>query len=121
MTSNLIEGYAVVEDFGSSTPLTGSGGATPAFTSKVISNLGAYGPNRRVVGSVFMDQTGTLQVEGSYDGVHWRNVGSSVAVTASTLATFDQVIYHPLTRVVVTNTQSSGQTVLELSISTRPN
>ena len=121
LVDTLIEGQLIGDDFGSTTPLSGSGGATPSFTSGVVSNYGANGPIRRVVGSVYTDQAGTLQVEGSVNGTTWRNVGSSVAVTASTLQTFDQVVYHPLTRVVLTNTQSSAQTVLELSISTRPN
>lgn len=117
MGNNLIDGVLVCDDFGSGTPL----GDSDVYTSPVISNYGANGPVRRVVGSVYTSHAGSLQVEGSYDGVNWRNVGSSVTVTATTLATFDSVVYHPLTRVVLTNGSGAAQTSLELSISTRPN
>jgi hypothetical protein len=117
----LIDSYVVAEDFGSSTPLAAVGSAPAnAFTTGVISNYGANGAVRRVVGSVYTDQAGTVQVQQSTDGVTWHNLGSAVAIVASTLETFDQVVYAPLTRVVLTNTASSVQTVLQFSVSTRP-
>lgn len=103
--------------FHSTTPLAGSGSA-PAnvFTSGVFTNENC----RRVTGSVFADQAGSLQLEGSDDGVNWENLGSAVAVSASTLATFDQVLYNGLTRAVYTNTAGTAQTIFRLYGYTNP-
>ena len=77
------------------TPLAGNG----VFTSNPVSNLNA----RRIVGSAFADQAGVLSFQFSDDGTIWESFGTTVAVSVSTYATFDQVIYGALIRLVYTN------------------
>lgn len=74
-------------------------GTNAVFTSAPIANL----DSRRLVGSVFADQAGTLAFSFSDDGTIWEPLATTVAVTANTYATFDQVIYGGLIRLVYTN------------------
>jgi hypothetical protein len=62
------------------------------FTTAVLGANGVYNSpiftvaNGTVTYGIFANQSGSLQFETSNDGVTWYNVGSAVAVTASTFA-----------------------------------
>lgn len=85
------------------------------FTSNPVSNLNA----RRIVGSAFADQAGVLSFEMSDDGVNWEAFTTTVTVGVSTYATFDQIIYSALVRLVYTN-GAAANTIFRLSACTYP-
>jgi hypothetical protein len=81
--------------FQTETVLAGSG----VYTSPIITNENA----RRLTGTCFANQSGSFVIQGSDDGTNWTPLASSTAVSASTLVTYDQILYNALTRAVYTN------------------
>ena len=84
--------------------------ASATYTSTTLS-LGVYD---KIVGSVFADQTGTLDVNQSYDGTHW-DVQSSITVSASTPTGFNISVVAPYAQLVYTN-GATAQTVFRLNV-----
>lgn len=72
------------------------------------------GPFDKIVGSVFADQTGTLDVNQSYDGTHW-DVQSSITVNASTPTGFNIAVVAPYAQLVYTN-GTTAQAVFRLNV-----
>ncbi len=84
--------------------------ASATYTSTTLS-LGVYD---KIVGSVYADQTGTLDVNQSYDGKNW-DVQSNVTVSASTPTGFNIAVVAPYQQVVYTN-GSTAQTTFRLNV-----
>lgn len=85
-------------------------GANAVLTSKTFM-VSAFD---KIVGSVYADQTGTLDVNQSYDGTHW-DVQSSITVSASTPTGFNISVVAPYAQLVYTN-GATAQTVFRLHV-----
>jgi hypothetical protein len=86
------------------TPITGSG----TYTSSAIDGLTL----RRVTGTVYADQAGTLNIQESKDGTTYRTI-TTQAITASTPYAFDAIFHSRYIRLNHVN-DAVAQTVFEL-------
>lgn len=84
-------------------------GASASYTSATFDGL-LY---RRITGKVFADQAGTLNLQHSDDGITWDTL-TTINVTASTPAKFDEPIYCRYVRANYVN-GATAQTVFRLS------
>jgi hypothetical protein len=109
--TNVGAGIEIAPTALSTTPL----GSAGVWTSDPFGSLMV----KRLVGTVFADQSGTLKFQYSFDNVNWYDLSETVAVTASTIATFDQEVFAPVTRAVYTN-GGTAQTVFRISVSSSP-
>lgn len=86
---------------GSTTPLTGSASYTSHWTNTDVAP--------RLTGSVFADQSGTIYIEQSGDGIT-ADVSASYTVTASTGEGFAENIVLPYARIRYVNGSSAQGT-----------
>ena len=84
--------------------------ASATYTSDTLS-LGSYD---KIVGSVYADQTGTLDINQSFNGSDW-DVQSSITVSASTPTGFNVSVVAPYQQLVYTN-GATAQTVFRLNV-----
>lgn len=92
------------------TPTPAALAASATYTSDTLS-LGAYD---KIVGSVFTDQTGTLDINQSYNGTDW-DVQSSITVNASTPTGYNIAVVAPYQQLVYIN-GATAQTVFRLNV-----
>jgi len=84
-------------------------GVSGTYTSASIDGI----QYRRLTGKVFADQAGTLEIHHSDDGTTWDTI-TSISVSASTPASFDEPIYTRYIRVNYVN-GTTAQTAFRLS------
>src|SRR4051794_17050593 len=90
---------------GSTTPLGGAG---------VWSDTLQAGREDQVVGIVFSDQGGTLNIEHSVDGTNWDVNDAPITVAGGTGQAFVRTVYGPFLRLRYVN-GATPQTVFRLS------
>lgn len=70
---------------------------------------------KRVTGYVFMDQSGTLEIQESKDGSTWRTV-ESISVSANTVTIFNHELLCEYVRFRLTNTGGADTTVMDFVV-----
>lgn len=104
-----------VSQAGSLVPQTQSSTNVPLAANVVLtSKTFAVSAFDKIVGSVFADQTGTLDVYQSYNGTDW-DVQSSITVSASTPTGFNISVVAPYAQLVYTN-GATAQTTFRLNV-----
>ena len=112
-TLRQINGSIIADEYGTFSTAFASNGT---WASTSIPSRNSTGPIRRLVGSVYSTQSGSLQYQISNDGNTWYSLGSPTVVSATTATSFDQLVYAPFSRFVYTN----GGTAATASISLSP-
>jgi hypothetical protein len=111
-TQGAYQGGAWVGPGGGLTPLVSTTTALAA-SDTFTSTLCLVGGLRQVVGGVYSDQSGTLEIQQSPDGQNW-DVVSSIAYTGGTnTGGFEVDVVEPFARIVYVN-GATAQTVFRL-------